>query len=60
MEKQGDRVTLLIPEFAYCYKCRFSGQLRENDEVELYCSNADPIELLKEAVMRIAAGEGDA
>ena len=45
VEKQGERLTVLIPEFAYCCKCRFNGGLREGDEVELRCNSADPVEM---------------
>ena len=45
VEKQGDRLTVMIPEFAYCYKCRYNGGLREGDEVELQFNAADPVEL---------------
>lgn len=45
VEKQGERLTVMIPEFAYCYKCRFNGNLREGDEVELKFNSADPVEL---------------
>ena len=58
VEKQGERVTLLIPEFAYCYKCRFSGQLRENDEVELQYNSADPVELKLHLQVKKIQGSG--
>ena len=45
VEKQGERLTVLIPEFAYCCKCRYNGALREGDEVELRYNAADPVEL---------------
>ena len=45
VEKQGERLTVLIPEFAYCCKCRFNGGLREGDEVELHYNAADPVEM---------------
>ena len=45
VEKQGERLTVLIPEFAYCCKCRFNGGLREGDEVELRYNSADPVEM---------------
>ena len=45
VEKQGERVTVLIPEFAYCCKSRFNGMLRRGDEVELEYNAADPVEL---------------
>ena len=45
VEKQGERLTVLIPEFAYCCKCRYNGGLREGDEVELRYNAADPVEL---------------
>ena len=45
VEKQGERLTVLIPEFAYCAKCRFNGGIREGDEVELLCNASDPVEL---------------
>ena len=45
MEKQGDRLTVMIPEFAYCYKCRLNGGLKEGDEVELQYNASDPVEM---------------
>ncbi|MBR2374644.1 MAG: RNB domain-containing ribonuclease [Lentisphaeria bacterium] len=45
VDKQGDRLTVLIPEFAYCYKCRFNTGLKEGDEVELNFNASDPAEL---------------
>lgn len=45
VEKQGERLTVLIPEFAYCCKCRFNGNMRRGDEVELEYNAADPVEL---------------
>ena len=45
VEQQGDRLTVMIPEFAYCYKCRFNGGLREGDEVELQYNASDPVEM---------------
>ena len=45
VEKQGERLTVLIPEFAYCCKCRFNGGIREGDEVELLYNAADPVEM---------------
>ena len=45
VEKQGERLTVLIPEFAYCCKSRFNGNLRINDEVALEYNSADPVEL---------------
>ncbi|MBR2872079.1 MAG: RNB domain-containing ribonuclease, partial [Lentisphaeria bacterium] len=45
VEKQGDRLTVLIPEFAYCSKSRFNGHLNRGDEVELLYNDSDPVEL---------------
>ena len=45
VEKQGERLTVLIPEFAYCCKSRFNGNLRVNDEVALEYNASDPVEL---------------
>ena len=45
VEKQGDRLTVMIPEFAYCYKCRLNGGLKEGDEVELQYNASDPVEM---------------
>ena len=45
VEKQGERLTVLIPEFAYCCKCRFNAPLKEGDEVELQYNTADPVEM---------------
>ena len=45
VDKQGERLTVLIPEFAYCCKCRYNGNLRVGDEVELEYNDASPVEL---------------
>lgn len=45
MEKDGERLSILIPEFAYCYKCRLRSNYREGDEVALKFTAADPVEL---------------
>ncbi len=45
VDKQGERLTILIPEFAYCCKSRFNGNLHRGDEVDLVYNEADPVEL---------------
>lgn len=45
VEKDGERLSILIPEFAYCYKCRLRSNYREGDEVALKFTAADPVEL---------------
>ena len=45
VEKDGERLSILIPEFAYCYKCRLRSNFREGNEVALKYTAADPVEL---------------
>jgi len=45
VDKQGERLTVLIPEFAYEYKCRLNGKGRVGDEVSLKFLSADPAAL---------------
>ena len=45
VEKQGERLSILIPEFAYCYRCRLHASFAEGDEVALKFTAADPVEL---------------
>ena len=45
VEKDGERLAILIPEFAYCYKCRLRSNFKEGDEVALKFTAADPVEL---------------
>ena len=56
VDKQGERLTVLIPEFAYCCKCRYNGNLRVGEEVELEYNDASPIELkLHMQIKKLAA-----
>ena len=45
VEKDGERLAILIPEFAYCYKCRLRSNFKEGDEAALKFTAADPVEL---------------
>ena len=45
VDRQGERLTLAIPEFAYEYKSRYQGKIGLDDEVGLKLADSDPAAL---------------